>query len=105
MKWKRNYQGGLLSLSSGSDWEKDPGATVFIRSSSFESNGAECDDGGVMHLADFTHVDIEGDDNVFENNSCSEDGAVVAATTNTCLNIQGGVFVNNTAKVGPFRDW
>lgn len=79
-------------------------ATVIIRNSSFEANREEREGGVVMHLDDFTHVAVEGDEKFFEANSYNADGAVVAATTNTLLRIQGGTFRQNTAKVGPFSD-
>lgn len=66
-----------------------------MRNSSFESNAAELDSGGVASMADFSTVIVEGDDNVFDGNECHEDGAVFAASANTSITIEGGLFIHN----------
>lgn len=81
-------------LSSGESLD-DQGAIVIMRNSSFESNAADRDSGGVMSMAEFTTVFVEGDDNVFDGNECFGDGAVFAASSNSSITIEGGLFINN----------
>lgn len=89
-----NLQGGVLTLSSGDSCNK-PGGKVVMRNSSFESNAADRGSGGVMYLGDFATAVVEGDANVFKGNKCFGDGGVFAATTNTSLTIEGGLFIDN----------
>lgn len=87
-------QGGVLVLSSGESLD-DPGATVIMRNSSFESNSANLDSGGVVNMDDFTTAVVEGNDNVFDGNECYGDGAVFAASADSSITIEGGLFINN----------
>ena len=88
-----------MTLSSGDDFDSNPGATAIIRDSTFQYNRAELNNGGVAYLGDFANVIVEGDDNVFEMNTCETDGAVFAATSNSLVTVEGGSFHNNCAKV------
>lgn len=83
-----------MALSSGHSLE-EPGATVIMQSSSFESNLADVENGGVVSMAEFTKAVIEGDNNVFDGNKCYGNGAVFAASTNSSIIIEGGLFINN----------
>lgn len=89
-------KGGVLSLSSGTNLTV-PGGIVIIQNSWFESNTAHFDNGGVMNLAEFAKATVAGDGNVFVGNTCGEDGAVVAATTDSSVDIEGGTFSRNNA--------
>lgn len=90
-------------MSSG-DSLSEPGATVIMRNSSFESNAADRDSGGVAEMAKFSMAIVEGDDNVFDGNECYGDGAVFAASTDTSITIEGGLFINNHVEEVRARD-
>lgn len=87
----------MITLSSGTNWEQDPGPTVILRNSTFESNKADLGNAGVVYLGEFSAIFVEGDRNVFEGNSCKVDGGVFGGTTNTSITVEGGVFRNNKA--------
>lgn len=84
----------MLNLSSVQS-SNDPAAKVVIRNSSFESNAADRGDGGVANIGDFAMAVVEGDGNVFEGNTCYGDGGVFAASANTSITIEGGLFIDN----------
>lgn len=86
-----------MSISSGVDWEDEPGATVILRNSTFKSNTADAGNAGVVNLAEFTTLVVAGDGNVFEGNTCGDDGGVFGGTTNTNITVEGGVFRDNLA--------
>lgn len=91
----------MVVLSTGTNLTF-PGGVVIIQNSSFESNTAHVDNGGVINVGEFARVIVEGDGNVFEQNACGEDGAVFAATTNSLVLIEGGTFKgNNAGRVSP----
>lgn len=92
-------KGGALTLLSGNDWHASPGATLILQNSTFQSNTAEFNDGGVVYLGPFATVIVGGDGNVFEGNTCGGDGAVVAASADAMLTVEGGLFLNNRATV------
>ena len=69
-----------------------------MRNSSFEANRADRDSGGVVSMAEFSKVFIEGDGNVFRGNECIGDGGVFAASTNSSITIEGGLFIDNTVE-------
>ncbi|CAM9130909.1 unnamed protein product [Laminaria digitata] len=69
-----------------------------MRNSSFESNRADRDSGGVVSMAEFSKVVVEGDGNVFRGNTCDGDGGVFAASTNSSITIEGGLFIDNSVE-------
>ena len=88
-------KGGVIALSSG---DKDrPGPTVILRNSTFESNRADLGEAGVVYLGEHSSVIVAGDGNVFVNNRCNDNGAVLGGTHNTSITVEGGVFRNNVA--------
>lgn len=87
----------MITLSPGDDWEDNVGATVILRNSAFKLNTAESGSAGVVYLGDYSTLVVAGDENVFEANTCGEDGGVFAGTTNTTIFVEGGVFRNNQA--------
>ena len=89
-------QGGALALSSGSSWTDDPGAILILRNSSFQSNTARLDNGGVVNVGEFAQATVEGDGNVFEGNTCGADGGVFASTVDTLITVEGGTFKRNS---------
>lgn len=46
-------------------------------------------------MNDFTTAIVEGDENVFDANECYGVGAVFAASVNTSIAIEGGLFINS----------
>lgn len=86
-------QGGALVLSNGE--AEFPGAHVIMQNSYFQNNTAGDDNGGVVNVGEFCTLSIEGDGNVFERNSCGQDGGVLATTTDTVVTIEGGTFEDN----------
>eukprot|EP00904_Undaria_pinnatifida_P010820 jgi/Undpi1/6869/HiC_scaffold_21.g09345.m1 len=93
---KNNYcgkKGGALVLSNGE--AEFPGAHVIMQNSYFQNNTAGDDNGGVVNVGEFCTLSIEGDGNVFERNSCGQDGGVLATTTDTVVTIEGGTFEDN----------
>ena len=48
-----------------------------------------------MNMGDFAIAVVEGDGNVFERNECYGDGGVFAASENSLITIEGGLFVDN----------
>ena len=91
-------KGGVITLSSGEDWENIPGPTVILRNSTFESNTADLGNAGVVYLGEFSSLIVAGDGNVFSDNTCGEEGGVLGGTTNTNITVEGGVFKNNVAQ-------
>lgn len=69
-----------------------------MRNSSFETNVARLGSGGVVSMDKFTRAVVEGDHNVFDGNECHGDGAVFAASENSKITIEGGLFINNHVK-------
>lgn len=92
-------KGGVVALSSGDDWGDSPGAMAIFENSTFMSNRALADNGGVVNMGEFTTVNISGHENVFAFNECEGDGAVLAATRSTRVTVEGGVFYGNIADV------
>lgn len=88
-----------MVLSSGDNWDENPGAMAVLDNSTFKSNKALADNGGVINMGEFTTVNILGHENVFEFNQCEEDGSILAASTNTLVTVEGGDFFNNSASV------
>ena len=91
-------KGGVITLSSGEDWENIPGPTVILRNSTFESNTADLGNAGVVYLGEFSSLIVAGDGNVFSDNTCGEEGGVLGGTTNTNITVEGGVFRDNVAE-------
>ena len=98
MKHGLSLQGGVVALSSGEDWTDDPGATVIMWNSSFELNTADLDNGGVVNVGEFSNLTVAGDDNVFQGNNCTQDGGVIASTTDSSVVIEGGTFTGNSCE-------
>ena len=46
-------------------------------------------------MGDFAIAVVEGDGNVFERNECYGDGGVFAASENSLITMEGGLFVDN----------
>lgn len=88
----------MLALSSGDDWIDDPGGIVIMRNSSFESNTAGFDNGGVANVGEYAKLTVEGDGNRFEANRCSQDGGVFASTTDSLVTFEGGTAKGNSCK-------
>lgn len=74
-----------------------------MRNSSFQTNRAELDTGGVIYVGQFATAIVEGTGNLFELNTCGSNGAVFAATANSSLIVEGGEFNNNSAEVRDIR--
>lgn len=68
---------------------------AFLRNSTFTDNTAVSDNGGVVNLGENASLWVHGDGNLFEGNQAKLDGAVVSATTDTTIEVDGGEFVNN----------
>ena len=90
-------QGGAILLSSGDSWEA-PGATLITRNSTFVGNVAGLDNGGAINLGEYTVARFEDSGNKFTNNKCNINGGVAAASTNTNVTVEGGLFEGNDAK-------
>lgn len=90
-------QGGAVTLSSGDNWEDDPGPTIIIRNSTFTGNFAELDSAGAIYVGEYATVKIEGQRNNFTANVCGFTGGVLAATSNTNVTVEGGLFQENEA--------
>ena len=61
-------------------------------------NVAGLDNGGAINLGEYTVARFEDSGNKFTNNKCNIDGGVVAASTNTNVTVEGGLFEGNDAK-------
>lgn len=93
-----NAKGGVIILLKGEDWDETPGPTAILRNSTFKLNTAEFGNAGVVHLDGFSTLVVDGDENVFEGNTCGEDGGVFGGEVNTNITVEGGVFERNDAK-------
>ena len=71
---------------------------MIIRNSTFAGNIADLDSAGAVYLNEYSVVHFEGGGNHFTMNACKDFGGVVAATTNTNITVEGGLFENNEAK-------
>ena len=85
----------MIALSSGKEGRLGP--TVILKNSTFESNRADLGEAGVVYLGEHSSVIVAGDGNVFVNNRCNDNGAVLGGTHNTSITVEGGVFRNNVA--------
>lgn len=57
-----------------------------------------------MNVGEFAKATVEGDANVFEGNTCGEDGGVFASTVDTLVTVEGGTFNSNACDlVSHFR--
>lgn len=92
------YKGGAITLSAGDNWT-EPGAAAVLRSSTFRGNDATVDKGGVVYLGNFVNVTVQGEGNVFKENTCGTDGAVFAVSADAIITVEDGIFSNNTGKV------
>lgn len=97
LNYDNTSKGGVINLSSGTDWQDDPGAIVIMRTSTFDSNYAEGGNAGVVSLADYTTLFVAGEGNVFRGNECGEDGGAFRGTSNTTITVEGGLFEDNFA--------
>ena len=80
----------------------EEGPVTILRNSTFMSNEASLDNGGVINVGTYGLLFVEGGDNVFASNRVDESGGVIAATTDTTVVIEGGEFHDNEAyKVRP----
>ena len=61
-------------------------------------NVAGLDSGGAIYLGEYTVTRFEDSGNNFTNNKCNIDGGVVAASENTNVTVEGGLFEGNEAK-------
>lgn len=86
-----------MTLSSGDDWELEPGGALVLRNSTFTDNLADLQNAGVVNFGEYTSVVVEGDGNVFARNECGAEGAVFGATIHTRLVVEGGEFYDNEA--------
>ncbi|CAN0008375.1 unnamed protein product, partial [Scytosiphon promiscuus] len=98
-------KGGVITVSSGDDWEESPGGVVILRNSSFTDNRAHLDNAGVVNLGEFSSLTVEGDGNVFARNECGQSGAVIGATVDTSVVVEGGLFLDNVAEEGGGVIW
>lgn len=92
-------KGGAIAFSPRSQDQTARDATVHLRNSTFQNNTAKTDYGGVVYLMEFATLVVQGDGNVFMENTCESNGAVFAVTDGAELTIEGGNFSSNTAKV------
>ena len=89
LQYRTPRQGGVAVLSSG--------ANITIRNSTFVGNTAQLDAAGAIYLNENTEAHFEGDHNIFTGNKCNVNGGVLAATDNTLVTVEGGIFKNNEA--------
>lgn len=93
-----HQQGGAIVLSSGADFSTDPGGVVILKDSTFIGSKADRETGGVIYGNEFSEMNITGDRNEFISNRCGTDGAVLAASKNTKVVVEGGNFTKNFAE-------
>ena len=60
-------------------------------------NVAGLDNGGAIYLGEYTVARFEDSGNNFTNNECNIVGGVVAASINTNVTVEGGLFEGNDA--------
>lgn len=70
---------------------------MIIRNSNVTRNFAEANDAGGIYLGEYAIARIEGSGNNFTGNACGGTGGVLAATTNTNVTVEGGLFYENEA--------
>ena len=92
------------SGSGGTNWTYEWGASAILQSSRFSSNRGVLNNAGVVMMNDYTNVTVVGQENVFENNTCAQGGAVFGADTFSLVTVEGGTFVDNAADVKA-RSW
>lgn len=88
-------KGGVFYSHVADDWIHEAGATIILRNSFFDNNTAGGDSGGVGYLGENGTLRVEGDDNVFYDNTCGTHGGVFAATSYTSIIVDGGSFKGN----------
>lgn len=68
-----------------------------MRNSTFTGNIAKLNSAGVVNLGEFATARFEGQGNNFTGNVCGLYGGVLAATINTNVTVEGGIFQGNEA--------
>ena len=96
LQYRTPRQGGAVILNGGDSWD-DPGAIITIRNSTFLENSALLDSGGAIYVGKYAEAHFEGDTNNFTKNVCELDGGVLAASTNSLVTVEGGLFNSNEA--------
>lgn len=91
-----------MVLASGNSSENNSGASVTVFNSIFDANEAGSDNGGVFNVNQFSEVIIAGDGNFFTRNICAVDGAVLAASSDTNVIVEGGKFHDNLGQLVSF---
>ena len=89
-------QGGAVALSSG-DSSDDPGAHITMRNSTFVGNAAQLDGAGAIYLGEYAEAHFKGDHNNFPGHVCDIGGGALAATDNTHVTVEGGIFKDSQA--------
>ena len=60
-------------------------------------NFADANSAGAIYLGEYAVARIEGNGNNFTGNTCGDTGGVLAATTDTNVTVEGGLFYGNEA--------